>query len=190
MRSVTNTDVAARDALAAHGLTMPALSSIPKHPHVLTDAKTTVVKLRHSIDEALDEIYWLRILGDGGVLVAPLLVEEPVSIDDAFGVITRFLAPDRETDERDTAEAGKVMRLVHDIALEYVESDGTSWVPQGMQPRDLVLYNGALHLVGLRRVERRERAGARLGAADDFSGELRADVIEQARRQFLAAYDA
>lgn len=190
MSSVTNTDVAARDALAAHGVEVPALSSLPNHPRVLTDFATIIIKLRSSIDEAHDEVYWTRILGDGGVPVAPLLVEEPVSIDDAFGVVTRYLVPDRETDERDAVEAGRVVRRVHDIAFEYLERDGTAWTPHDSQPRNFVQRRGTLHLVDLNNVERQDRASARLGAAADFSTELRADVREQARAQFLAAYDA
>jgi len=189
-RTVANIDVAARDALAAHGVEVPALSSLPNHPRVLTDFATIIIKLRSSIDEAHDEVYWTRILGDGGVPVAPLLVEEPVPIDAAFGVVTRYLVPDRATDERDAAEAGRIMRCAHDIALEYVESDGTSWVPQGMQPRDFVLHDGTLRLVRFDHAERRDRTSARLSAADDFSNVLRADVRARARTQFLAAYDS
>ena len=181
----------ARNALAEHGLEVSSsLRSFPEHPRVLTDAKTTVVKLRHSPDAAFDAVYWLRILADGGVPIAPLLVEDFVPIGDAFGVVSRYLAPDRATDERDAAEAGRILRCAHDIALGYVEHDGTSWVPQGIQPRDFVLHDGALHLVGFDRAERRERADARLDAAADFSNALRADVREHAHERFLAAYDS
>lgn len=189
-RTVANIGEAARDALAAHGLEMPLLHSLPNHPRVLTDFKTTVIKLRFSRDEAHDEVYWTRILGDGGVPVAPLLVEEPVPIDAAFGVVSRYLSPDRETDERDAVEAGRVVRRVHDIAFEYLERDGTAWTPHDSQPRNLVQRRGTLHLVDLNNVERRDRASARLGAAADFSNALRADVRDRARTRFLSAYDS
>lgn len=128
---------AAHDALAARGIKVC-------HP--------VAVRLHTSRDAAWDEMYWLCILGDGGVPVAPLLVNDAVPMLDQFGVVTKYLRPDRDTDERDAPATAQVLRLVRDIALAYAEADGTALVPM---PSDLVLSRGVLHVAGIDGVERR-----------------------------------
>lgn len=153
-----------RNALAARSVEVPLpLGSLSNRPHVLTDVTTLVVKLHTSYDNAWREVYWMRILVDGGAAVVPLLTYEVVCIEGAFGVVTRYLAPDRETDERDASAAGKVMRHTHDLAFMYTEPDGTSWTPCGSQPHDFVVHQGTLRLVDLNIVEKHDGASARIG---------------------------
>ena len=181
---------AIRTALAVRGIeARRELVSLPDYPLVATDLETVVVKLRASHNDAHDEVYWTRILGDGGAAVAPLLVNEVVPILHWFGVATQYLAPDRDTDERDAPAAGRAMRRVHDIAFEYPEPDGSAWMPHDSQPRNFILHQGLLHLVDLNNQEQHTHESARHGAAGDFLSELRMDTRAHAYAQFLDAYD-